>query len=269
MTSLSALQLPRRARALLAELENRAVVCDLYSQSGAAVYHDLAGVGTEEIRELVRTVRGLPGPVLDLAAGSGRLTLPMLALGRDVTALDLSENLLLLLKERLDQERGRRFAERCSVVHADMRDFSLGRRFGVVLLGTSSISLLDERGREALYRAVRSHLLPKGRFLLSTLDLHAAAGQEEAELVVTGLSGRAYRLYERWERADGRRVVVVFPVQMEEEPLTVCTTAIRVLPADLLVSELTENGFAVRSRTPLGNQTARHRDVLLEAEVAA
>ncbi|WP_433438838.1 daptide-type RiPP biosynthesis methyltransferase [Nonomuraea sp. CA-141351] len=266
MTSSDAPPLPRRVRALLAELRDRAMVCDLYSQAGSGVYHDLSLTDTQEVRELVGLVRGLPGPVLDLAAGSGRLTLPMLALGREVTALDLSEGLLVLLKERLAQAH-RRFAERCSVVHADMRDFSLGQRFGVVVLGTSSISLLDEKGRDALYCAVRTHLLPQGRFLLSTLDLHAPPEQEEAEFVFTGGSGRTYRFFERRAPGEGRRVVAILPEETEE-PLTVFTTTVAVLPADQLETELAAHGFALRSRTPLGDQKGRHQEVLLEAEVA-
>ncbi|MEV1171262.1 daptide-type RiPP biosynthesis methyltransferase [Nonomuraea sp. NPDC049784] len=268
MTSLDAPTLARGAADLLAELGNRAEVHDLYSAAGAAVYHDMAGADTQEVRELVALVRGLPGPVLDLAAGSGRLTLPLLALGREVTALDLSESLLALLRERLAQSRGR-LAERCTPVHADMRDFALDQRFGAIVLGTSSISLLDAAGRAALYRGVRAHLLPQGRFLLTTVELHAPPGQEEAEFAFTGPSGRSYRFFERWAPLDGRRVVAIFPAETETEQLTVCTTTIGVLPADLLESELTEHGFAVRSRISLGDQTGRHRDVLMEAEVAA
>lgn len=259
--------LPRQAGESLARLGDRAVVCDLYDRPGAPVYHDMVGTDTQEVRELIGIVRRVTGPVLDLAAGSGRLTMPFLALGREVTAVDLSEGMLGLLSARLD-EAPARLRERCTLVHADMREFSLGRRFGAVVLGTSSISLLDDRGRAALYGRVREHLAPGGRFLLSTVEVHARDGEDEVEIAFAGVSGRKYLMYERYAAGEDHRVIAVFPADPADGPVTVCTSTVGVLPADLLETELGRAGFAVRSRHELSDPSARHRDVLLDAEVA-
>ncbi|WP_279399029.1 daptide-type RiPP biosynthesis methyltransferase [Streptomyces sp. APSN-46.1] len=259
---------PGRAGELLASLGERGVLCDLYDAVGASVYHDLAGTGTHEVRELLGLVRRVPGPVLDLAAGSGRLTLPLLALGREVTALELSPYMLELLAERL-AEAPPALRERCVPVRADMSDFALGRRFGVIVLGTTTISLLDAEGRVGLYRAVREHLAPGGRFLLSTVDMNTAdAGPDEAEMEIATDSGRAYRLFEHWTPESGSRTVTLFPAVIGEDgPVEVCTTTIGVLPAALLEAELAAAGFSVLSRHPLPAVGERHHDVLLETEV--
>lgn len=258
--------LPRQARELIARLGDRAVVCDLYDRTGSAVYHDLAGTDTQEVRELIALVRRLPGPILDLAAGSGRLTLPLLALGREVTAVDLSEGMLSLLAARL-AEAPARLRERCTLVRADMRTFSSPERFAAIVLGTSSISLLDAEGRAALYGTVRAHLAPGGRFILSTVELDTVDGADEVEVAFAGASGRSYRFFERWNPDAGHRVVAVCPAEPPDGQVTVCTSTIAVVPADLLAAELSRAGFAVRSRHALTGAGARHRDILLETEV--
>ncbi|MFG2311995.1 daptide-type RiPP biosynthesis methyltransferase [Streptomyces sp. NPDC048566] len=263
----TAAEVPGRAGDLLASLGERAVLCDLYDAVGAPVYHDLAGTGTHEVRELLALVRPAPGPVLDLAAGSGRLTLPLLALGREVTALELSPHMLELLDARL-AALPPAARERCSPVRADMSRFDLGRRFGAIVLGTTTISLLDPAGRAGLYRAVRDHLEPGGRFLLSTVELTAAeAGPAEVDMEIVTDSGRSYRLFEHWTPDAGSRTVTLFPAALDGDgPVQVCTTTIGVLPAERLEAELADAGFTVRSRHPLPAVGDRHHDVLLETE---
>ncbi|MBN3585550.1 class I SAM-dependent methyltransferase, partial [Algoriphagus aestuarii] len=102
------------------------------------------------------------------------------ALGREVTALDLSADMLALLRQQLDRAPAH-LRERCTVVQADMADFRLPRRYAVIVLGTTSISLLDRAGRAGLYRCVAEHLADGGRFFLTTLDRGADSPEEEVE----------------------------------------------------------------------------------------
>ncbi|MEU6481287.1 daptide-type RiPP biosynthesis methyltransferase [Streptomyces sp. NPDC047017] len=266
----TAVRVPGRAGALLAGLGDRAVLHDVYDEVGASVYHDVSVRDTHEVRELVGLVRGTPGDVLELAAGSGRLTLPLLALGREVTALELSAGMLALLGDRLAQAPAR-LRNACTPVRADMSAFDLGRRFAVVVLGTTSVSLLDAAGRAGLYACVRDHLAPGGRFLLSTVDDLADGGTEaEAVIDVVGASGRGYRMHEHWPPGGPTRVVTVFPAELPDSgPVSVCTTSVGVLPADRLAAELAAAGLPVTARHPLPAGGWRHRDVLLEAEAAA
>jgi methylation protein MtfA len=257
---------PGTAGRRLAELGDGVVLRDLYDEHGSAVYHSLAGGDTHEIRELVRAVRPVPGPVLELGAGSGRHTLPLLALGREVTALDLSEGMLELLSARLRDVPALR--DRCTVVHGDMTAFSLGRRFGVIVLGTTSVSLLDERGRAGLYAAVREHLAPGGVFLLSTVEVTPEAA-EQVEFEQAFLDPRTDRGHVLYEYIGaGSRTVTILPAEPGPGPVDGYTTTIRMLSAELLTAELADAGIAVRTRHPLPAPSDRHRAVLLEAEVS-
>ncbi|WP_428952589.1 daptide-type RiPP biosynthesis methyltransferase [Streptomyces sp. cg35] len=275
-------RLPGRAGALLAELGDRAELHDLYDEAGSAVYHDITASDTHEVRELVALVRQSTGPVLELAAGSGRLTLPLLATGRHVTALELSPGMLAALDERLASAPVR-LRERCTPVRGDMSRFDLGQRFGAIVLGTTSVSLLDAPGRAGLFAAVREHLAPGGRFLISTVDDALPGngvegedgegpGSDENVYELAGASGRVYRMHEYWPSGATTRKVTVFPGDTDgaqDGPVPVFTSSIAIVPADLLIDETTVAGLSLVARHPLPTGGARHRDVLLEMEVTA
>ena len=53
-----------------------------------------------ELPEILAAARKTAGPILELAAGSGRITRPLLALGRPLTAVDSSAEMLAMLKEK-------------------------------------------------------------------------------------------------------------------------------------------------------------------------
>lgn len=266
MTGVLMDELPGAAGALLRGLGGRARLHDLYDDVGSAVYDDLCAADTSEVREILHLLRGTKGPVLELAAGSGRLTLPILAGGHEVVALELSPTMLGMLVDRLDAAPAR-LRDRCSTVRGDMSRFALGRKFGAIVLGTTSISLLDRPQRERLYAAVAEHLAPGGRFLVTTIYLDTAEATEtETEFRFTGASGRDYRLIEYWPTDAAARTVTVLPAEPAEGPVDVCVSSVRVLSADHLETELRAAGLVTRARHTLLGEGLRYRDVLLEVE---
>jgi methylation protein MtfA len=257
---------PGLAAEALAGLDREITFHDLYDQVGAPIYHDLASGDTGEIRELQDIVRRIPGPVLELGAGSGRLTLPLLALGRDVTALERSGGMLGLLRAEL-LKVPQRMRERCDLVRGDMTTFALDSTFPVIVLGNVSVTVLDEAGRSGLYQAVRSHLAPGGRFLLSNVEIDRGETESsDVETEMFGAGGRRYRIFEHWPAGSLRRTFTIVPEGDGPGPVTVCTTSIAVLPAALLERELLAAGLVVRVRMPLPGGDLRHRPVLLEVE---
>lgn len=100
--------------------------------------------------------------VLDLACGSGRLTIPLAQAGLEVVGADLSSAML---------ERARKHAKAYAVepgfIQLDMRDFDLeGRTFDTIIVAVNSIlhlhSLEDFRG---FFESVGRHLSPQGRLV--------------------------------------------------------------------------------------------------------
>ena len=94
------------------------------------------------------------GPVLDVGAGTGRVTLDLARAGHAVTALDREPELLAALRERAA-------GLPVTTVVADARAFSLGRaRFGLIVVPMQTIQLLDARA--GFLAAAREHLVPGG-----------------------------------------------------------------------------------------------------------
>jgi methylation protein MtfA len=168
--------------------------------------------------------------------------------------------MLDLLRRRLS-ELPAELRGRAAVVAGDMRTFRLPTVFGAIVLGTTSISLLDEAGRAALFERVREQLAPGGRFLISTLQI-AAGAATDARSEVTGASGRTYRLHERFDPAAGIRSVVIHPTTVDGDQ-HVCTSAVRIIRPDLLAAELHRQGLRIEQSRALPTGSDRYRDALL------
>ena len=136
---------------------------DPYADPG--LYDRVIAAGLDDLPYYMGLAKEARGPVLELACGSGRLTLPLAKAGVEVCGLDSSEAML-------DAAETKAAAEGLQVewVRADMRHFQLGRPFALVILAFNSLQHLLERSEvEALLKRVRSHLAPGGRF---AFDVH-------------------------------------------------------------------------------------------------
>jgi SAM-dependent methyltransferase len=130
----------------------------------AVIWHDLECGAYAEDLPLWRSLAASRGdPVLDVGAGTGRVSLDLAAAGYQVTALDRDPELLAALERRL--VRGSElFRPRSQTVVADARDFDLGEaRFPLVIVPMQTIQLLGgPDGRGAFLRCAHRHLTPGG-----------------------------------------------------------------------------------------------------------
>jgi SAM-dependent methyltransferase len=119
--------------------------------------------------------------ILELACGTGRCLLPLAGAGYEVTGLDVSPAMLDLLREKA-ATAGEQVAGRIRTVEGDMRDFSLGRRFGFVFIALNSLMHLETQAeqRAALACAAR-HLEPGGRLLVDLFNPDVALPDPEQE----------------------------------------------------------------------------------------
>lgn len=100
------------------------------------------------------------GPVLELACGSGRLTIPLAREGIDIEGLDLSPDMLALAREK---SRGLHLPWHLG----DAADFAVDRKFSTIFLPNNSLGhLLRWLDLVTCLNHVRRHLMRDGRFLL-------------------------------------------------------------------------------------------------------
>jgi len=129
------------------------------------------------------------GPVLELCCGTGRLTVPLAADGVDIEGLDASESMLARAREKA-QAKGVDIRWH----QADMRDFSLDRRFGLVCAPFNSLQCLYTLDDvEAVFAACRHHLTPGGRFVFDVFnpDFHVIHEREQGWTEVKRFTSRA------------------------------------------------------------------------------
>jgi SAM-dependent methyltransferase len=115
---------------------------------------------TAHVPYYVDLARQASGDVLELACGTGQLTVPIAGAGLTIAGLDLSAPMLSIAKERAA-------AQNVSVeyVLGDMRDFDLGRRFALIFIARNSLLHLHSTDDLlAAFAAVRRHMATGGIF---------------------------------------------------------------------------------------------------------
>ena len=104
------------------------------------------------------------GPVLELGAGTGRITLAIAAAGIPIHALDSDDAMLERLRLKLESAPADVRA-RTTVVAGDMRTFDLAERFALIICPYRAfLHNVTEADRVACLAKVRQHLRPSGRF---------------------------------------------------------------------------------------------------------
>ncbi|HET7676386.1 MAG TPA: class I SAM-dependent methyltransferase [Candidatus Limnocylindrales bacterium] len=134
------------------------------------------------------------GPILELAAGSGRLAVPLARAGFAVTAVDNDPAMLARARARWDEPHRRppRGHDELALLEADLLEVDLGAHFGLVLLALNSLLLLVDRERQAAaLRAMTRHLRPDG---IAVVDAWLPAADE--------LAAYDGRLVHEWTRTD-------------------------------------------------------------------
>lgn len=106
------------------------------------------------------------GVVLELACGTGRLTIPIAASGVEIVGLDQSASMLAHARTKA-QAAGVNIAW----IEADCRKFALGRNFALMFMAFNSMQHLhDHASLTALFDGVRRHLAPGGRFIFDVFN---------------------------------------------------------------------------------------------------
>ena len=120
--------------------------------------------------------------IFELGAGSGRITHPLIALGRRVVAVDFNPEMLDLI-------------EGAEKIEARIQDLNLGRTFGGALLMSNLINNSDPNERLALLRAIQRHLGPNGVALIERYDPEAGEDPTPTEHERYGMTIRAFDIH--------------------------------------------------------------------------
>lgn len=128
----------------------------------AGFYDDIYAFRTQDVDFYTAKARELPGPILEVGCGSGRVTLPLLATGEEIHGIDASPAMLQILRRKLAgrPELLPRFCE------GDMRHFDLSRKFQQVFVPFRAFLHVDTIDEQlTTLRNFAKHLLAEGRLI--------------------------------------------------------------------------------------------------------
>ncbi len=228
---------------------------ELLAGKGAQRYHALSLRDDSEINSVLELIAPLTHPdlkdlrVLDLAARSGRVSLPLATAGNRVLAVDSSVELLKILNERLRQYAIQRpqTASRVETRLADLTFFSTPERFKAVCLLSTSLTLLDPRQRQQALENATKHLAPGGLLIVSTDQVVADEPMTQTVILRPHIS-----LTEEIDPAAGTRRTIL---NWKEEAYV---TDMFLLPPASLAAELRHLGLSPEFQRSVADPSLPH-----------
>jgi SAM-dependent methyltransferase len=136
-------------------------------------------------------------PVLELACGTGRLTIPIAQSGVEIVGLDLSPSMLAHARTKAETAR-----TEIEFVEGDCRSFDLGRKFALIFMAFNSMQHLhDYASLSGLFASVHKHLADDGRFVFDVFNpkieiLARSAGERRLEREYQDPDGRGTTAFE-------------------------------------------------------------------------
>lgn len=170
-----------------------------------------------DIDFFVREARQIGGKALELTSGTGRVSIPLLQAGVELTCLDYSGEMLAKLREKLQSNR-----LHCTVLEQNMTELTLAHRFDLIFIPFHSFQeIVDRSKHQQTLQRILAHLNPGGCFICTlqnpsvrlqsidgtlrllgrfptgsdgSLEVKSILTYDAAERLVTGL-----QLYERFD----------------------------------------------------------------------
>jgi len=107
------------------------------------------------------------GPVLELACGSGRITVPLAKAGIAITGLDIAEDMLERAKKKAEAEKAV-----IEFIRADGRNFDIGKRFRLVIVPFNSLQFIcySRDDLRSFFDCVKKHLSEDGRVIIDLIN---------------------------------------------------------------------------------------------------
>ena len=112
----------------------------------------------QDIPFLIEEARKTGGPILELACGTGRVTLPLAQEGYEVWGIDNSDQMLKIFENKLKKENPD-VSGRIHISNRGMQNFDLGKKFKLIIIPFNSFLLLTDRKElDSCLECCRNHL---------------------------------------------------------------------------------------------------------------
>jgi ubiquinone/menaquinone biosynthesis C-methylase UbiE len=129
----------------------------------AKVYDLIYGKYKDDVDFYRKEARKVKGKVLEIACGTGRIYLELLKDGVEAYGIDISENMLKVLKKKAKD-----LGLKPKVKRADMRNFKFNTKFSLIIIPFRSfLHNLTIDDQIKTLKNIRNHLKPNGKLILN------------------------------------------------------------------------------------------------------
>jgi SAM-dependent methyltransferase len=129
----------------------------------------------------VERVTECKGPVLEIGTGTGRIFLRALSAGADIYGIDISINMLNVLKSKMPENQHYRLH------YQDVRGFKLDNKFKLIIAPFRMFShLIEIEDQLSALNSIRGHLADDGRFIFDVFvpKVDRIDGETREDLVI-------------------------------------------------------------------------------------
>ncbi len=186
-------------------------------------YYDLAfGIsGESEVDWYLDKVKTFGGSVLDLACGTGRLSLLIAQAGYEVTAIDSSEGMLKIFQKSL-LKYPIHVKDRILIDHQSMTTFNLDRKFNTIICCDAFFHNISVEDEILCLHKIAEHLTPQGVFVFNLPN-------PSCEYILKASKGNTGDFEERGRYDLGDRLgsLLVEEAQIGDSALQTITTKLR------------------------------------------
>ena len=137
-------------------------VAEMYEQRFSRFYNSFVSIN-EDLSFFQNLTKVYGRKVLDLGCGTGRVSIPLAQDGCDVTAVDLSADMLSILAEKAE---GKEY--KLKIIQEDVCNLCLEEEFDIAILPVGTIVLIWDK--EKLFESVYHNLRLGGVFTFSYFD---------------------------------------------------------------------------------------------------
>lgn len=155
-----------------------------------------------DLNFFVNEAKKVNGKVLELTSGTGRVSLPLLNSGIDLTCVDYSEKMLEILKEKVRQKK-----LECPIHKMDITELSLNEKYNLIIIPFNSLSeLLETEKHQKTIKGIYEHLVDNGLFICT---------MHNPELRLKTIDG-VVRLMGQYQIDNERKLIIKYVSEYDE-----------------------------------------------------
>ncbi|TFG33136.1 class I SAM-dependent methyltransferase [Candidatus Thorarchaeota archaeon] len=141
---------------------------------GVGRFYDLF-TDNSDIPFFLKCAKNYGSPILDLAAGTGRISFALAKEGHAVVALEQSPSMLEVARLKLESTNPS-IASNVTIIEGDMTQFNFDQKFPLIIIPNSIGHAITTEEQLSTLQCVHHHLTDNGTFIL---DIYPGALQHE------------------------------------------------------------------------------------------